>query len=282
LWTGGLLGIFVVILILFFLIIESLPALRSIGITHFLFDSAWYPLEGQYNLLPMLVGSIYITFFAMLICLPLALGSAIYLVVYVNMFVQGVVFRLLEILAGIPSVIFGLWGMLTVVPVISQIEGPGTSAIAGAIIVAMMIIPALVLMFSYILQRKVESHYLQTVVLGLNKEQSILKVIVPASFSSLGGALILQTTRAIGETMAVLMVCGNIPQIPTNIFDSVRTLTTNTALEMAYATGEHRSSLFVSGLILVFFVALLLLAMKLAPHMKFSSKRQQAPLAFSI
>lgn len=263
LWAGGLTGIIAVFLILCFLALESIPALNTIGVVRFFNDPAWYPLENEYNLLPMLIGSTFITIGAVFLSLPLALGSAVYLVFFLKPQFHTFTLRLLEVLGGIPSVIFGLWGMVTVVPLIAKIDGPGTSLLAGSIVVTMMILPALILMFASILRRNTNTYYLQGISVGLAKEKIISRIIIPSATKSLGGALILQTTRAIGETMAVLMVCGNITQIPDSIFDPVRTLTSNTALEMAYAMGDHRSSLFFGGLLLTLFVALLLLVLNI-------------------
>ncbi|MDH5216327.1 MAG: phosphate ABC transporter permease subunit PstC, partial [Gammaproteobacteria bacterium] len=145
LWTGGLTGIIAVFLILCFLVVESIPALNTIGIVKFFSDPAWHPLENEYNLLPMLLGSVFITTGAVILSLPLALGSAVYLVFFLNPQFHTFTLRILEVLGGIPSVIFGLWGMVTVVPLIAKIDGPGTSLLAGSIVVAMMILPALVL-----------------------------------------------------------------------------------------------------------------------------------------
>lgn len=273
LWAGGLTGVIAVFLILCFLVLESIPALNAIGIARFFNDPAWYPLENEYNLLPMLIGSVFITIGAVFLSLPLALGSAVYLVFFLKPQFQPFALRLLEVLGGIPSVIFCLWGMVSVVPLIAKIDGPGTSLLAGSIVVTMMILPALILMFAFILKRNTNAYYLQGISVGLAKEKIIFRVIIPSATNSLGGALILQTTRAIGETMAVLMVCGNITQIPDSIFDPVRTLTSNTALEMAYAMGDHRSSLFFGGLLLTLLVGLLLLILKVfSSEYKFNSR----------
>ena len=263
LWAGGLTGLITVFLILCFLVLESIPALDTIGVFRFFNDPAWYPLENEFNLLPMLIGSAFITIGAVLLSLPLALGSAVYIVFFLKPQLHTSTLRLLEVLGGIPSVIFGLWGMVTVVPQIAKIDGPGTSLLAGSIVVTMMILPALILMFAFILKRNTNTYYLQGISVGLAKEKIIFRIIIPSATNSLGGALILQTTRAIGETMAVLMVCGNITQIPDSVFDPVRTLTSNTALEMAYAMGDHRSSLFFGGLLLTIVVAFLLIFLKI-------------------
>jgi phosphate transport system permease protein len=155
------------------------------------------------------------------------------------------------LLAGIPSVVYGFWGLVVLVPLIGRIQPPGTSLLAGIAILTIMILPTIALMADASLA-KVPPEYLRgAAALGLSRWGMIRGVVFPAAKSGLFTGVILETGRAIGETMAMLMVCGNVVQTPKSLFDPMRTLTANIALEMAYATGDHRSALFVSGLVLM-------------------------------
>ena len=158
---------------------------------------------------------------------------------------------LIELLAGIPSVVYGFWGLVVLVPLIGRIQPPGTSLLAGIAILTIMILPTIALMADASLA-KVPPEYLRgAAALGLSRWATIRSIVFPAAKSGLFTGVILETGRAIGETMAILMVCGNVVQTPKSLFDPIRTLTANIALEMAYATGDHRSALFVSGLVLM-------------------------------
>lgn len=202
----------------------------------------------------MLVATILSTMGAVLLAAPLGILSAIYCNYYAPAKLTWVYRRLVELIAGIPSVVFGFWGLITLVPFIARFQPPGASLLAGVLILSIMILPTMALTADSIFQALPSTHALGASALAMGKWRMIRSIVLPATRRSLFGALILQTCRALGETMAILMVCGNVVQMPTTLFDPVRTLTANMALEMSYATGEHRSALFVSGLLLVVFV----------------------------
>jgi len=159
--------------------------------------------------------------------------------------------RMIELLAGIPSVVYGFWGLVVLVPQIAEIQPPGPSLIAGILILTIMILPTIALMADASLANVPQQYLRAAAALGLPRWATIWNVVFPAAKSGLFTGVILETGRAIGETMAILMVCGNVVQIPSSIFDPIRTLTANIALEMAYALGDHRAALFVSGLVLM-------------------------------
>lgn len=249
----------IVVFILIFLFFEALPVLNSVGWWHFIQDAAWYPGEGLYNLMPMLGGSLLITLGSVLLATPLGIGSAIFCQYYAPVWVAKAYRQLIELLAGIPSVVYGFWGLVVLVPLIAQLQPPGTSLLAGIFILALMILPTIALTAEASFM-EIPVEYLQgATALGLSRWATIRGVVLPAAKSGLGTGLILAIGRAIGETMAVLMVCGNVVQIPTSLFDPMRTLTANIALEMAYATGNHRSALFVSGLLLMITITCLVI-----------------------
>ena len=161
---------------------------------------------------------------------------------------------MVELLAGIPSVVYGLWGLVVLVPLITRLHPPGPSLLAGIAILTVMILPTVTLAANASFSQVPREYLHGAVALGIGRWSIIRRVVLPAAKSGLFTGIILQTGRAIGETMAILMVCGNVVQTPTSLFDPIRTLTANIALEMGYAVGNHRSALFVSGLLLMLMV----------------------------
>ncbi len=250
----------IVVLIVVFLVMESLPALQHVGLLRFFTDAAWHPTENLYNLLPMLWGTLFAMVGSVLIATPLGILSAMFCHYYAPPRVANYYRRLIELLAGIPSVVYGFWGLVVLVPLIGSLQPPGTSLLAGIAILTIMILPTIALMADASLAN-VPPHYLRGAhALGLSRWGIIRGVVFPAAKSGLFTGVILGTGRAIGETMAVLMVCGNVVQTPASLFEPMRTLTANIALEMAYALGDHRAALFVSGLVLMAIIVALVMA----------------------
>lgn len=250
----------IVVLITVFLIKEALPVLRQVGLPRFFQDDSWHPTEDLYNFIPMLWGTLLVTVGAVLVAAPLGIFSAVFCQYYAPPLIAGLYRRLIELLAGIPSVVYGFWGLVVLVPLIGSLQPPGTSLLAGIAILALMILPTIALTADASLT-KVPPEYLKgAAALGLSRWGTVRGVVFPAAKSGLFTGLILGTGRAIGETMAVLMVCGNVVQTPKSLFEPMRTLTANIALEMAYATGNHRSALFVSGLLLMVIIVALVAA----------------------
>lgn len=249
-----------VLLIVIFLIVEALPALHHIGLVRFFTDPAWHPAEGFYNLTPMLWGTLFAMAGSVLIATPLGILSAVFCHYYAPPTVARPYRRLIELLAGIPSVVYGFWGLVVLVPLIGELHPPGPSLLAGILILAIMILPTIALTADASLA-SVPQYYLRgAAALGLPRWATIRGVVFPAAKSGLFTGVILETGRAIGETMAILMVCGNVVQTPSSLFDPVRTLTANIALEMAYALGDHRAALFVSGLVLMAMIVVLIVS----------------------
>lgn len=247
----------IVILIFAFVLMEALPVFSEIGIARFFNDPSWHPVEHLYNLLPMFWGTIIVMSSAILIAAPLGILSGIYCSFYGSTNCVWFYRRIIELLAGLPSVVYGFWGLMVLVPFIVKINPPGTSLLAGIIILVIMILPTMALSADVAFSN-ISSSYLQGAgALGYSKLGTVLWIAIPAARSTLITGFMMQIGRAIGETMALLMVCGNVVQIPKSVFDPIRTLAVNIALEMAYATGNHRSSLFVSGVILIILVTAL-------------------------
>ncbi len=252
--AGALMAALVMLLILIFLIHESWPALSTIPITRFLTDTSWHPLEGAYNLMPMLSGTLLASMGALLLAVPLGLASAIFIVFYAPPYPAAIYKRLIELLSGIPSVVFGFWGLTTLVPLINQWHPPGASLLAGIGVLTLMILPTIALTAYTALAAVPDELLRNAAVLGLSRWGMIKGVALPAAKTGIAAGIILAAARALGETMAVLMVAGNVVQYPETLFDPVRTLAANIALETAYAMGDHRAVLFVSGLLLMLLV----------------------------
>ncbi len=246
--------VMLVLLILLFLAFESWPALRHIPLKRFLTDPSWHPGEGMYNLAPMLSGTLYAAGGALLLATPLGIASALFIAYYASPRGARIYRRLVELLAGIPSVVFGFWGLTTLVPLINRLHPPGASLLAGILVLTLMILPTIALT-SHAALLAVPGEYLRgAAALGISRWGMIRGVALPTAKTGIVAGIILAAGRAIGETMAVLMVAGNVVQHAGSPFDPVRTLAANIALEMAYAMNDHRAALFVSGLMLMLLV----------------------------
>ena len=253
----------VLLLIALFLLAESGQGLTNIGPERLLFDEAWYPApdasNGQFKLLPMLVGTVAAALGALLLATPLGVFSAVFCHNIAPTFVATAYRRVLGVLAGIPSVVFGFWGLVVLVPLIGQFEPPGASLLAGILILTLMIVPTVALLSDAALDALPRSYAQGAAALGLGPWATATRVLLPAARGGVATGVMLAAARALGETMAVLMVCGNVVRVPDSVFDPVRTLTANIALEMAYAADDHRAALFVSGLLLTVLVSVLVL-----------------------
>lgn len=246
-------------LIVAFVVVEARPALLSVGIVRFFGDPSWHPSGGsdlgRFQLTPMVVGSLAAAAGAMLLATPLGVASALFCRFYAPPSLGGVYRRVLEILAGLPSVVYGLWGVVVLAPAIRQWQPPGQSLLAGVLILALMILPTVALLSEAAVRAVAPDSLRAAAALGLSRWATIRGVVFPAARGGILAAMLLATGRALGETMAVLMVTGNVVQVPRSAFDPVRTLTANIALELGYALDHHRSALFVSGLMLMVLAA---------------------------
>lgn len=247
----------ILLLILFFLIDESRPVLQHVALTRFVTDASWHPAQGLYKLTPMLSATLYATIGALLLATPLGIASALFCSYYAPSLFAGCYRRLIAVLAGIPSVVYGFWGLTTLAPIIGHLHPPGVSLVTGVVVLTLMILPTVALTVDAALAAVPVAYLRSGAALGLSHWGLISGVALPAAHSGIAAGIMLAAGRAIGETMAVLMVAGNVAEQPHSIFDPVRTLTANIALEMAYATGNHRAALFVSGLALMTVVVML-------------------------
>lgn len=248
----------IVILIVLFLFTESFGIIGEISLFQFFSDPGWYPTSNQFNLLPMIVGSLLLMAFALLLAAPLAILTVVFSNFYAPPALAVVIRRIIEILTAIPSVIYGLWGLVVLVPIIAKIQAPGASLLAGSIVLAIMIFPTIAMVSDSAIAAVPKQYIKGAVALGLERYSVVFAVILPVAKSGLFTGMLLGAARAVGETMAVLMVCGNVVQMPSSVFEPIRALTANIALEMAYAMGTHRSALFVSGTLLLILVLVLI------------------------
>lgn len=240
-----------------FVLLESLPALRAVGLWAPLTDARWQPLSGRYGMASMLAATLTVAALAALIAAPLGIGTAIFARCWAPPWLGRLLRAVQIILAGTPSVVFGVWGLTVVVPWIAAWQPPGASVLAAAIVLAMMIVPTVALTTDAAIAGVPTNVTCGAAALGMRKGAVCIRVTLPAARRGVLAGLVLAFGRAIGETMAVLMVAGNVVQWPHSLFTPVRTLTANIALEAGYASDAHRSVLFVGGLLLLGVVVLL-------------------------
>lgn len=248
----------VLLVITVFIFGEGTPIMFRYGFKKFLAGLNWYPTEKSFGLLPMIIGSLYVTFGALLIGVPLGLACAIFLTEFSSGRVRRILKPVIELLAGIPSVVYGFIGVVILVPFIrSTLGGPGLSVLAAAIILGIMILPTVISISIDSLQAVPHSYREGSLALGTTRWQTTRMVMIPAARSGIIASIVLGMGRAVGETMAVIMVAGNAVSIPHSPLSPVRTLTSNIALEMGYAAGEHREALFATGVILFIIIMIL-------------------------
>ncbi len=246
-------------LVFVFLIVEAVPALSSQSFQKFVQFDGWFPLEGKLGFGPMVIASLVVGLGALVLAAIVGVLLAVWLKFFAPQKLSHAYRSMLVLLSGIPSVVFGLWGMLVLVPLIAQIQAPGASALAGILVLFLMVLPTVALGSHAALQSLPNEYLFAARALGMSRFAIVFFVAIPAVRNGLVVSVILAGLRALGETMAVLMVAGNVVQVPTSLFDPVRVLTANIALEIAYATGDHRAVLFVSGILLMLLVLVLTL-----------------------
>lgn len=255
----ALLSIFAVLMICFFLFANAIPTITQIGLFDFIFGLDWYPTEEIFGIFPMIVGSIYVTALAILIGVPLGVLSAIYLSRFASKKEQKYILPAVELLGAIPSVVYGFFGLVVIVPLLATTFSgiPGKSVLAAALILSIMILPTIILVSKAAIDALPQSYYEGALALGASKERSVFFALIPAAKSGILASIILGVGRAIGEAMAVIMVAGNQALIPTSVLEGVRTLTTNIVLEMGYAQDLHREVLIANAVALFVFILLI-------------------------
>ncbi len=248
----------ILLIITVFIFSEGTPIMFKYGLKKFLFSLDWFPLEKSYGLLPMIIGSLFVTGGALVIGVPLGLACAIILTEFSSKRLRRLLKPVIELLAGIPSVVYGFIGVVILIPFIREnLGGPGFSVLASSVILGIMILPTIISISIDSLEAVPRSYREGSIALGATRWQTTRMVMVPAAKSGIIASIILGMGRAIGETMAVIMIAGNAAMIPRTLLDPVRTLTSNIALELGYAAGEHRQALFATGVILFIIIMIL-------------------------
>ena len=247
-----------VALICVFLFANGLPAMFQIGIPDFLLGTTWKPGNNIYGIFPMILASIYVTAGAIIVGVPCGILCAMFLSRFSSGKISGLLRSGVELLAGIPSVVYGFFGLVLMVPLLREITpGNGQSLLCAAILLGIMILPTIITVSKNALDAVPASYYEGALALGANHEQATFKVVLPAAKSGIVAGVILGIGRAIGETMAVIMVAGNQAVIPTSLFNGVRTMTANIVLEMGYAADLHRGALIATGVVLIVFILII-------------------------
>lgn len=255
----AMVSILAVAMICLFLFSNAIPTIHQIGVFDFLFGLDWYPTEEIFGILPMIVGSLYVTALAILIGVPLGVLSAVYLSQFCPPKIARFLLPAVELLGAIPSVVYGFFGLVVIVPFLSHAFGgiSGKSVLAAAIILAIMVLPTIILVSKAAIDSVPKSYYEGALALGASAERAVFFAMLPAAKSGILASVILGVGRAIGEAMAVIMVAGNQTQIPSSVLDGVRTLTTNIVMEMGYSEGLHRDVLIANGVVLFVFILLI-------------------------
>lgn len=257
-------SVLAVFLICFFLFANGLPAMKEIGFVKFLLGTEWRPSNGKFGILPMIVGSIYVTGGAILLGVPIALFTSVFMARYCPKKIYGPLKSGIELMAGVPSIVYGFFGLVLLVPLIRDVfGGTGTSMLAASLLLGMMILPTIIGVTESAIRSVPESYYEGSLALGATKERTIFFVMLPAAKSGILAGVVLGIGRAIGETMAVIMVAGNQPRMPQGILKGVRTMTANIVTEMGYASGLHRESLIATAVVLFVFILLINLSLSL-------------------
>ncbi|MCX8021457.1 MAG: phosphate ABC transporter permease subunit PstC [Syntrophorhabdaceae bacterium] len=251
-------SLFFLFLIFIFILFEGLPLFHKAGLKHIILGSKWAPTKGSFGIFPMIISSFLVTFGALIIGGPMGLSCAIYLSEYSGKRMKMFLKPALELLAGIPSVVYGFLGVVYIVPLVRDyFGGPGFSLLSTSLILGVMILPTVISISFDALMSVPKTYREGSLAMGATKWQTIYKVVVPSAKSGILASFILGMGRAIGETMAVIMVAGNALRTPLSILDPLRTLTSNIALELAYASGDHRLGLFSTGVVLLIIIMIL-------------------------
>lgn len=256
---ASLVSIVSIIVISVFIFKGGVPFLHKYGLFKFISGQVWSPSNSpaEYGIFPMILGTLYVTGGAMIIGVPIGILTAIYLARFCPERLYKVLSPAVQLMAGIPSIVYGFFALNLITPFIREIQGDGLSILTASILLAIMILPTVITLSEASIRAVPNSYYEGSVALGANDEESVFRAVVPAARNGIMASIILAMGRAIGETMAVLRVCGNQPRIAHSIFDGTRTLTTNIAMEMSYAEGMHRESLIATALVLFVFILII-------------------------
>lgn len=263
-FLAALVSIAAVILICIFLLASGIPAIREIGIFKFLLGTKWKPANNLYGIFPMIVGSLYVTAGALLIGVPIGILTAAFLARFCPKKIYRPLKAAVNLMAGIPSVVYGFFGLVVLVPLIREVfGGRGMSVLTASVLLGLMILPTIISVSETSIRAVPESYYEGGLALGASHERSVFFTVLPAAKSGIFAGVVLGIGRAVGETMAVMMVAGNQAVIPGSMLSGVRTLTTNIVLEMGYSTDLHRKALIGTAVVLFLFILIINLSLSL-------------------
>lgn len=251
-------SILAVVVICVFMFANGVPAIKEIGVADFLLGAVWSPNQNLYGIFPMIIGSIYVTAGAIIVGVPIGLLCAIFMAKFCPEKLYKILKPAIDLLAGIPSIVYGFFGLMVIVPIMQNIVGgSGKGIITASILLGIMILPTIISVAETNIRAVPESYYEGALALGDTHERAVFKAVVPAAKSGILAGIILGIGRAIGETMAVIMIAGNQPVMPESPLGGVRTLTANIVLEMGYAADIHREALIATGVVLFVFILLI-------------------------
>ena len=254
----AVISIIAVALICVFLFANGFPAMQKIGVWQFLSGKVWKPTNNIFGIFPMILGSIYVTGGALLIGVPVGILMSIFMARFCPEKLYRILKPIVDLLAGIPSIVYGFFGLVVLVPFIREhFKGNGNSILTASILLGIMILPTIISVSESSLRAVPESYYEGSLALGATHERSVFSAVFPAARSGILAGIILGVGRAIGETMAVVMIAGNQPILPKSLLSGVRTLTANIVLEMGYATDLHREALIACGVVLFVFILII-------------------------
>lgn len=251
-------SILAVAMICLFMFANGIPAIKEIGFFDFIFGKVWSPNQNIYGIFPMIIGSIYITAGAMIVGVPIGLFTAIFLAKFCPKKFYRFLKSGVELMAGIPSVVYGFFGLMVIVPIMqSTFSGSGKGILTASVLLGIMILPTIISVSESNIKAVPESYYEGALALGDTHEGAVFRAVLPAAKSGVLAGVILGIGRAIGETMAVIMIAGNQPIVPDSLISGVRTMTSNIVLEMGYATDLHREALIATGVVLFVFILII-------------------------
>lgn len=255
---SALASILAVAMICVFLFANGVPAIGKIGIFKFLAGTSWKPGNDVYGILPMILGSIYVTAGAIVVGVPIGILTAVFMSKFCPKMLYKVIKPAIDLLAGIPSVVYGFFGLVVIVPIMSDLfGGSGKSIVTAAVLLGIMILPTIIGVSESAINAVPDSYYEGALALGASHERSVFFATLPAAKSGILAGVILGVGRAIGETMAVIMVAGNQARMPKGIFKGIRTMTANIVLEMGYAADLHREALIATAVVLFVFILII-------------------------
>ncbi|MCD7761895.1 MAG: phosphate ABC transporter permease subunit PstC [Lachnospiraceae bacterium] len=257
-------SILAVALICVFLFANGIPTMLKIGLPDFLLGTTWKPSNNIYGILPFILGSIYVTAGSILIGVPIAMLTAIFLAFYCPKRIYSPLKSMINLLAGIPSVVYGFFGMVWIVPTMKALTGKsGSTMLTACILLGIMILPTVIGVMEPAILAVPDAYYEGSLALGATHERSVFCVVIPAAKSGVIAGIVLGIGRSIGETMAVIMVAGNQTWMPQGLLKGVRTMTANIVIEMGYASGLHRQALIATGVVLFVFILIINLSVSL-------------------